>query len=309
MFLDSLILLFSRFVFYYLSFFSKLVFIIFCPILLLASFYYLGIILSLTWKLSKEFENNKLEKKQIFYSIIAFLIYLFFYGISKDYFEAYLIRGVKILYNSTEPNLQKGDFVLVNRNTANLKRGDFISFETRDEDFDKKNNIKKEYVKRLIGLPNEKIELKEETLRIDSNSIKVDVIYINGIRQNIHYYSKDLNQKDFDLDISKLYLFKEKFENLEHEVFINRERKDRVIITEIRLSENQYFVMGDNRDDSFDSRFFGPIEKSQITGKLSHTYFSINYNDYLCKKIKDYEKEKYCMNNFFEKLKRAKIRF
>jgi hypothetical protein len=45
------------------------------------------------------------------------------------------------------------------------------------------------------------------------------------------------------------------------------------------LNKDEYFVVGDNRDDSYDSRIHGPIKKHNIKGKYLYTYFSI-YWDY-----------------------------
>ena len=87
------------------------------------------------------------------------------------------------------------------------------------------DNGKDLIIKRVIGLPGEKIQYKDNSL------------YINGKKINDPYGNG--NTEDFELKIPK----------------------------------GKYFVLGDNRQNSMDSRFFGPFSKSQIKGKTSYVVF------------------------------------
>lgn len=81
-------------------------------------------------------------------------------------------------------------------------------------------------VKRIIGLPNEKIESKNGK------------IYINDVELNEDYLDSNRN--------------------------INSSKEE----WSVQLGENEYFVMGDNRDNSADSRYYGPFDKSYLAEKL-----------------------------------------
>lgn len=113
-----------------------------------------------------------------------------------------------VIGNSMEPNFQEGNYTISSTHITDYKRGDVVIVDTD----------KYEVIKRIIGLPNEKIEIKENS------------IYING----------ELLPED--------YL---KYKN-------NKENKT------ITLKENEYYILGDNRDVSRDSRSYGPIITEKI---------------------------------------------
>ncbi|MFR6071616.1 MAG: signal peptidase I [Faecalitalea cylindroides] len=94
------------------------------------------------------------------------------------------------------------------------------------------NNETSEVIKRVIGMPNDTISCKDE------------VIYINGEPLDEPY----LNTSYKDDWVSKNYYFTKNF-------------------SEVKLGEDEYFLMGDNRPLSQDSRDFGPVKKEQILAK------------------------------------------
>ena len=118
-----------------------------------------------------------------------------------------------------EPNFFDNEYLVIDEISYRFKepqRGDIVVF--------KYNRDPKQYfIKRIIGLPSEKIEVKN------------NVVYIDGIL----------------LDES---------ENLDSSTKTN---KDGIWM----LKSNEYFVMGDNRYYSFDSRDFGAIERDKVIGR------------------------------------------
>jgi signal peptidase I len=148
-------------------------------------------------------------------SIPLFLIFLLIYlGCSP---QPLRVEGMAM-----SPALNDGDRIMIDKNIGELKRGDIISFlYPKDKS--------KRFVKRIIGLPAEKVEIREGK------------IYINGEVLDEPYIDQQHNQ------------YKSSF-------------PPRLI------SENQYFVMGDNRDNSSDSRYWGTVSKDLITGKYLFKY-------------------------------------
>lgn len=124
------------------------------------------------------------------------------------------------------PTLEDGDRWLVSSNVGDLDRGDIIVFRyPKDQS--------KWYMKRIIGLPREKVEIREGKTYIDGSRISED------------YLDQNLNQAGN-------------------------------WFPEVEIAEGHYFVMGDNRDNSSDSRYWGTVESSLIEGKLYLRYISGN---------------------------------
>lgn len=91
-------------------------------------------------------------------------------------------------------------------------------------------------IKRIIGLPG-------DTVKIENNAV-----YLNGKKYEEPYLAEDLEYDDFDL------------KDLEYSV----------------IPENMYFVLGDNRENSLDSREIGLVKKEDIIGKISLRFWPLN---------------------------------
>ncbi|MDD3453460.1 MAG: signal peptidase I [Bacilli bacterium] len=131
----------------------------------------------------------------------------------------FIITPVTVDGPSMENTLQNNEFLILNKFDNTYKRNDIIVFEFQEE----------KLIKRIIGLPGDKLEIVNNKL------------YING------EYVEEKYKKD------------------EPEYVDNME--------EITIQDNYYFVMGDNRSESFDSRYFGAIKENTILGTVSIRLF------------------------------------
>ena len=107
---------------------------------------------------------------------------------------------------------------------------------------DKSTESKDHWVKRVIGLPNETISCKDDIIYIDGKAIDqpfLDNDYANSQKKMYGYFTGDFN--------------------------------------DIKLGEDEYFVMGDNRTNSTDSRVVGPFTRDNITCKDVLIYFPFNH--------------------------------
>lgn len=140
--------------------------------------------------------------------------------------QPFLVSG-----SSMEPTFQSGNYLLVDEMTYNFrdpKRGEIVVFNSPSED-------RSYYIKRIIGLPGERVVLDNEVVSI----------YENG-------EEKDLNEDyitNFDLQGEEY---------------------------DVTLGDNEYFVLGDNRGFSFDSRNWGALEEDNIVGLVRLRLWPIN---------------------------------
>jgi signal peptidase I len=142
--------------------------------------------------------------------------------------QAFIVKPFTIHQVSMQPTLQERDRILLNRLSYHFRdpeRGDVVVFHSpmvKGEDL----------VKRVIGVPNDRVAVKDGDL------------YINGAIQEEPYV---LDSEMLDED------------------------------QEVLVPEGHVFVMGDNRNNSGDSRFFGPIETDSIIGCAFCVYWPIRH--------------------------------
>jgi signal peptidase I len=140
------------------------------------------------------------------------------------------VKSFKIPTSSMEPTLEIGDRLIVNLKAyhkADPARGDLVAFKYPQ----KESTI---YLKRVLGLPGEKIEIIGHTVNINDHPLNEPYTkYIYSESMYGHYGP---------------YL----------------------------LSQGKYFLLGDNRDNSQDSRFFGPVDRSKLVGQARYLYWATN---------------------------------
>jgi signal peptidase I len=177
-------------------------------------------------------------------------------------FRSFLAEPFKIPSGSMMPTLLVGDFILVNKfayglrlpvlNTKILsigqpKRGDVFVFRYPE-------NPKEDYIKRVIGLPGDEITYRNKTL------------YINGKEIPESYLGPYAGPSEAGRSMAGGQVKQENLEGVEHrimelpQVYIGHEGTWKV-------PPGQYFAMGDNRDNSQDSRFWGFVPEANLVGR------------------------------------------
>lgn len=169
---------------------------------------------------------------------------------------------------SMQPTIVEGDVILVNKlafdlriplthislvNLSEPQRGDIIVFDSKVSDL--------RLVKRVIGVPGDVLEMRNNRL------------IING---NIMVYS-NLNQPyDGTLDLTEDLL------GLEHSIRLMPYTASRSSFSPIQVPSDVYFAMGDSRDNSADSRVIGFVPRNEIIGRAKRVMLSVDMdNNYL----------------------------
>jgi len=174
--------------------------------------------------------------------------------------RSFLVEPFRIPSGSMMPTLLDGDFILVNKfgygirlpvlNTKIIevgdpKRGDVVVFRfPRDPSVD--------YIKRIVGLPGDRIVYRDKVLYINDEPMKQELI---GTYTGT---GTGMSMTGHSLRIETLA-------NVRHEILTRPEQPPRN--AEFRVPEGHYFVMGDNRDNSNDSRFWGFVPDENLVGK------------------------------------------
>jgi signal peptidase I len=163
--------------------------------------------------------------------------------------RTWVVQAFKIPTGSMENNLLIGDHLLVNKfvfgpSSASIERTLLPMREPQRRDvvvFKYPDDPERDFIKRVIGLPGETVELRNKK------------VYINGQ----------------PLDEPYVHFLEPASNSAEVTSFDVRERYGPV-----RVPDGQYFVMGDNRDNSQDSRYWGFLPRSYMKGKALMIYWS-----------------------------------
>jgi len=190
------------------------------------------------------------------------------------FIRTFIVQAFKIPSGSMKPTLLIGDHLLVNKfvygikipyadrviiPVKNPKRGDVIVFKwPKDES--------KDFIKRVIGIEGDVIEIKENQLFINSEGITTE-------------HAGEFNDEDLYVEELEEYLG-----DVKHSV-LDRE-KGYEDFGPITVPENSVFVMGDNRDNSQDSRYWDCVTLNKIKGKALIIYWSWPHWDRFLKIIR-----------------------
>jgi signal peptidase I len=183
--------------------------------------------------------------------------------------RSFIIEPFKIPSGSMYPTLQIGDFIVVNKFAYGVKlpviqttiipvstpeRGDVVVFKFPDDPT-------VDYIKRVVGIPGDEITYLERTL------------FINGERVNTELIGK-YRGTDSGTVMNGATVVKESFsEDRWHEILLDMDKKS-LDMPSIKVPEGHYFVMGDNRDHSNDSRFWGFVPEKNLKGRAFGIWMS-----------------------------------
>lgn len=188
--------------------------------------------------------------------------------------RSFLFEPFRIPSGSLEPTLLQGDFIIVSKFNYGFRlpvlhtklfgdgapvRGDVIVFRWPP-------NPSIDFIKRVIGVPGDHISYIDKELFI--NGQKVEQTFLkNSLAEGEDGDSWEVQEKQEDL-LGKT-----------HRIFIDS-KKTGQDYKDIIVPEGMYFVMGDNRDDSADSRYWGFVPEKNVIGKAVLIWASFGNGKY-----------------------------
>ncbi len=176
---------------------------------------------------------------------------------------------------SMKPTILEGDRIFVNKLAYDLKvpyttwhlaswddpkRGDIVVFFSPADD--------KRLVKRIVGLPGDAIAMLSSQLWINGKAAEYETLD-----------QKIINQIAPHEQLNHLF-FGETIAGQTHPVMITPARPSLRSFAPVIVPERHYFLMGDNRDNSADSRFFGFVERKQIVGRATAVVISLKPDEH-----------------------------
>ncbi|MDH5300484.1 MAG: signal peptidase I [Gammaproteobacteria bacterium] len=183
--------------------------------------------------------------------------------------RSFLVEPFRIPSGSMLPTLEVGDFILVNKFSYGIRlpvvdykvvevgspqRGDVLVFRyPKDPSTD--------YIKRVVGLPGDHIEYRNKTL------------YVNGQLMSKEYIGPYMGSVT-GMPLAGLNRMQEMLDGVRHDILIENGKPR--IDGEMIVPAGQYFVMGDNRDNSNDSRFWGTVSEEFLVGKAFMIWMNFN---------------------------------
>ncbi len=186
--------------------------------------------------------------------------------------RSFLVEPFRIPSGSMMPTLLIGDFILVNKfaygvrlpavhtkifDVGKPERGDIVVFR-----FPKNPNV--DYIKRVIGLPGDRISYYGKKVHVNDKPVKQTSLgRYRGVGQGRNM-------------TGAMHLIEE-LPNAEHSILVmgSPSRRPGVYV----VPEGEYFVMGDNRDNSNDSRYWGTVPEQMLVGKAFLIWMSWDWEN------------------------------
>lgn len=204
------------------------------------------------------------------YSKSLFPVFFIVFFIRSFLFEPYKIPSASML-----PTLKIGDYLFVSKfsygirlpldwshtiiPTGHPKKGDIVVFHWPV-------NPNVDFIKRVVGAPGDHISYINKTLTV--NGKVIEKVSLGKVYDPYFDLTHDIDQST-----NKIQLYKTSNGGIEHYVY-NFPWTDSVSFKDLVVPKGNYFVMGDDRDDSADSRYWGLVPEKNMVGKAQMIWFS-----------------------------------
>jgi signal peptidase I len=174
--------------------------------------------------------------------------------------RSFVIEPFQIPSGSMIPTLEVGDFILVNKYHYGLKLP-VVGTKIMENNSPQRGEVMvfipphdpRYFIKRVVGLPGDRIDYENKILRINGEQLEVDIV--------------DEVMIETAVGMRSGILFNEQLGSVNHNAQIVTSDSRGSSRTSWIVPPGHYFMMGDNRDNSADSRVWGPVPEENIVGK------------------------------------------
>lgn len=182
----------------------------------------------------------------------------------------YLVTAYKVPTGSMQPTLKPGDFIFSSRLSYGFRvpftsqkidvtfpgRGDLVVFT-----YPRLPTIS--YVKRVVGLPGDRIQIKNGRVILNEEPLQYEKVADDG--------KDNPNPELFEI-------FQEKTQESSWRVIFQKQLEDKDF-GPIVVPPGEVFILGDNRDASDDSRYWGTVPVEQVVGKVVFIWLSLDWQE------------------------------
>ena len=216
----------------------------------------------MSFNLRKLVANNKGFLIFIFLMVLMRSAFADWYLVPSSSMYPHLLEGDRVISNRTAYDIKLPFTDIILKQVADPKRGDVVTFSSPEDGT--------RLIKRLIAVPGDVVEMRDEKL------------IINGLAAS---YTPVTTRDADHLTPAREYpaqqlVFKESLGSLQHEIIVMPERNAMRSFGPIKVPAGQYMMLGDNRDNSRDSRYIGPVKRELITGRVTRLMFSLDGDNY-----------------------------
>jgi len=197
--------------------------------------------------------------------------------------RSFVVQAFKIPSGSMIPTLLIGDHLLVNKLVYRFRlpeRGEVVVFKFPQD-------RKTDFIKRVVALPGDEVELADGKLLVNRASVSDEHAsygpgHPRGRERFLPAFHVPKKGETVRLDGPNAELYrllvanelKERDRPASVDVVDGRMRVDGAVVETWQPADDYLFMMGDNRDNSFDSRFWGPVRRKDVVGKAMVIYWS-----------------------------------
>jgi signal peptidase I len=173
----------------------------------------------------------------------------------------YLTRLIVVPTGAMLNTIVPGDHLVAYKLFHDPSRGDIVVYQQTKES--------ERYVSRIVGLPGETIQLRGSSVFINGRILDEQRVTVES-KEAAYDPLKEISSEGNGP--YRVFYSKHLFEEQDRTEAADEEFGT---TTPFQIPDNSYFLLGDNRDNSYDSRYRGPVPRELIWGKASIIYFSI----------------------------------